>query len=104
VLLKSAKKGINQLLGALRPSAKAIWCEHPRRGRVEFPAGLPPITHVWGHRRQGNPFFRSVNTQTSQSTSMKSSLRCSFFEFHSPRSRSVLLKLLRIELSALDKP
>jgi hypothetical protein len=44
-VLKAAKKGLNQLLGALRPSAKAIWCEHPRRGRVEFPAGLPPITH-----------------------------------------------------------
>jgi hypothetical protein len=46
----------------------------------------------------------SANGATSQSTSMKSSLRCSFFELHSPRPRSVLLKLLRIELSALDEP
>jgi hypothetical protein len=44
-VLKATKKGLGQLLGALRPSTKAIWCEHPRRGRVEFPAGLPPITH-----------------------------------------------------------
>jgi hypothetical protein len=44
-VLKAAKKGLDQLLGALRPSTKAIWCEHPRRGRVEFSAGLPPITH-----------------------------------------------------------
>ena len=44
-VLKAAKKGLGQLLGALRPSTKAIWCEHPRRGRVEFSAGLPQITH-----------------------------------------------------------
>ncbi len=44
-VLKATKKGLGQLLGALRPSTKAIWCEHPRRGRVEFLAGLPPITH-----------------------------------------------------------
>jgi hypothetical protein len=44
-VLKAARKGVSQLLGALRPSSKPIWCEHPRRGRVDFPAGLPPIAH-----------------------------------------------------------
>jgi hypothetical protein len=44
-VLKAAKNGLSQLLGALRPSTKAIWCEHPRRGRVDYPAGLPPIAH-----------------------------------------------------------
>jgi hypothetical protein len=44
-VLKAAKKGLDQLAGALRPSTRAIWCEHPRRGRVDFPVGLPPITH-----------------------------------------------------------
>jgi hypothetical protein len=44
-VLKAARKGANQLLGAMRPSSKAIWCDHPRRGRVDFPAGLPPIAH-----------------------------------------------------------
>lgn len=44
-VLKAAKNGLSQLLGALRPSTKAIWCEHPRRGRVDYPAGLPPIIH-----------------------------------------------------------
>jgi hypothetical protein len=44
-VLKAAKNGLSQLLGALRPSKKAIWCEHPRRGRVDYPAGLPPIVH-----------------------------------------------------------
>jgi hypothetical protein len=43
--IKAAKKGLGQLTGALRPSTKAIWCDHPRRGRVDFPAGLPPIVH-----------------------------------------------------------
>ena len=44
-VLKAAKNGVSQLIGALRPSAKAIWCEHPRRGRIDFPTGLPPIAH-----------------------------------------------------------
>lgn len=44
-VLRAAKNGLSQLLGALRPSTKAIWCEHPRRGRVDYPAGLPPISH-----------------------------------------------------------
>jgi hypothetical protein len=43
--IKAAKKGLGQLTGALRPSTKAIWCDHPRRGRVDFPAGLPPIVY-----------------------------------------------------------
>jgi len=42
-VLKAAKNGLSQLLGALRPSTKAIWCEHPQRGRVDYPDGLPPI-------------------------------------------------------------
>lgn len=44
-VLKAARKGANQLFGAMRPASKAIWCDHPRRGRVDFPEGLPPITH-----------------------------------------------------------
>jgi hypothetical protein len=44
-VLKAARKGVNQLVGALRPSTRPIWCEHPRRGRVDFPTGLPPIAH-----------------------------------------------------------
>jgi hypothetical protein len=44
-VLRAAKNGVSQLIGALRPSAKAIWCEHPRRGRIDFPTGLPPIAH-----------------------------------------------------------
>lgn len=44
-VLKAAKNGVSQLCGALRPSTKAIWCEHPRRGRVDFSTGLPPISH-----------------------------------------------------------
>ncbi len=44
-VLKAAKNGVSQLCGALRPSTKAIWCEHPRRGRIDFPTGLPPIAH-----------------------------------------------------------
>lgn len=27
-------------------SPNEIWCEHPRRGRVTFPEGLPTITHA----------------------------------------------------------
>lgn len=44
-VLKAVRKGVNQLLGAMRPSSKAIWCDHSRRGRVDFPAGLPPIMY-----------------------------------------------------------
>jgi hypothetical protein len=42
---KNAKGGVRQLCGALRAGTRLIWCDHPRRGRVEFPRGLPPITH-----------------------------------------------------------
>jgi hypothetical protein len=44
-VLKAAKNGVSQLCGALRPSTKPIWCEHPRRGRIDFPTGLPAISH-----------------------------------------------------------
>jgi hypothetical protein len=43
---KEAKKAVAQLCGALRTAiGKAVWCDHPRRGRVEFPDGLPKIDH-----------------------------------------------------------
>ena len=42
---KNAKGAVRQLIGALRAKPRLIWCDHPRRGRIEFPAGLPPITH-----------------------------------------------------------
>jgi hypothetical protein len=44
--LKEAKKAAAQLCGALRTArGKPIWCDHPRRGRVEFADGLPEIQH-----------------------------------------------------------
>ncbi|MGB8266354.1 MAG: hypothetical protein WCE44_08545 [Candidatus Velthaea sp.] len=45
---KQAVKAAAQLKGALRRVgiADEIWCQHPRRGRVAFPKGLPPITHA----------------------------------------------------------
>jgi hypothetical protein len=45
---KQAVKAAAQLKGALRRVgiADEIWCQHPRRGRVAFPEGLPPITHA----------------------------------------------------------
>jgi hypothetical protein len=43
---KQAKKAVSQLRGALRTAkSKAIWCNHRRRGRVEFHDGLPTIDH-----------------------------------------------------------
>jgi hypothetical protein len=43
---KEAKKAASQLCGALRTArGKPIWCDHPRRGRVELPNGLPKINH-----------------------------------------------------------
>jgi hypothetical protein len=43
---KKAKQAVSQLCGALRTgNGRAIWCNHPRRGRVEFSDGLPPIVH-----------------------------------------------------------
>jgi hypothetical protein len=45
---KSAAKAVAQLKGALAgvEQKKAVWCIHPRRGRVDFAQGLPQITHV----------------------------------------------------------
>jgi len=44
--LKQSKKAASQLCGALRTGrGKPAWCEHPRRGRVELPNGLPVISH-----------------------------------------------------------
>jgi len=44
--LKNAKAAWSQLRRTLnRPPDRAIWCDHIRRGRVEFPAGLPPVLH-----------------------------------------------------------
>lgn len=41
---KEAKKAASQLCGALRTArGKLVWCEHPRRGRVDLPEGLPAI-------------------------------------------------------------
>jgi hypothetical protein len=44
---KQAKKAFVQLRGALRAgeAKRVIWCDHRRRGRVEFPGGLPVIGH-----------------------------------------------------------
>jgi hypothetical protein len=43
---KEAKKAASQLCGALRTArGKPVWCDHPRRGRVELPDGLPDINH-----------------------------------------------------------
>lgn len=44
--LKEAKRAASQLCGALRTArGKPVWCDHPRRGRVELPDGLPEINH-----------------------------------------------------------
>jgi hypothetical protein len=43
---KRAKKAVSQLTGALRTGAtRPMWCQHPRRGRVDFPDGLPAVAH-----------------------------------------------------------
>lgn len=43
---KKAKEGLNQLIGALKKGkSTSFWCEHSRRGRVEFHNGLPPLNH-----------------------------------------------------------
>ena len=44
-VLKYTKAAVSQLVGALRSGHRGIWCDHPRRGRVDFPDGLPPIAH-----------------------------------------------------------
>jgi len=45
---KQAAGAVSQLKGALRRvgQGKEIWCDHPRRGRVLFPDGLPPVAHA----------------------------------------------------------
>jgi hypothetical protein len=44
--MKKAPDAAKQIQGALRTSAsKEIWCQHSRRGRVDFPDGLPKIDH-----------------------------------------------------------
>lgn len=42
---KRAKQGFTQLSGAIRNRSRPIWCEHWRRGRIDFPTGLPPVCH-----------------------------------------------------------
>ena len=43
---KNAKAGWFQLRrGFTRPKDRPAWCDHLRRGRVEFSSGLPPIHH-----------------------------------------------------------
>jgi hypothetical protein len=43
---KKAKEGWNQLRRDLtRPKDRPVWCDHQRRGRWEFPNGLPVIRH-----------------------------------------------------------
>jgi len=44
-VLKNVKGAVAQLIGALRTPTTPFWCDHPRRGRVEFPTGLPTIVH-----------------------------------------------------------
>jgi hypothetical protein len=44
-VLKKTCDAVSQLRGALREPRRPMWCIHPRRGRVELPEGLPPITH-----------------------------------------------------------
>lgn len=42
---KKTKEGASQLCGAMRTGVgKKIWCDHPRRGRVDFVDGLPAIS------------------------------------------------------------
>jgi hypothetical protein len=44
--LKEAKRAASQLCGALRTArGKPIWCDHPRRSRIELADGLPAINH-----------------------------------------------------------
>lgn len=43
---KNAAHAAAQLGGALRSARIGpVWAEHPRRGRIEFPSGLPPVVH-----------------------------------------------------------
>lgn len=42
---KRTKECLTQLSGAIRNQSRPMWCEHWRRGRVDFAAGLPPVCH-----------------------------------------------------------
>ena len=45
-VLKNTKAALSQLRGAIHsPKGRPIWCEHGRRGRVEFPNGIPSPIH-----------------------------------------------------------
>lgn len=45
--LKKAKDGWSQVRRAFTRNREfPVWCDHPRRGRVEFSDGLPPIQHA----------------------------------------------------------
>jgi hypothetical protein len=44
-VLKKTCDAVSQLRGALREPKRLMWCKHPRRGRVDLPEGLPPISH-----------------------------------------------------------
>lgn len=39
-VLNNAKGAVAQLIEALRSPETPFWCDHPRRGRVDFPSGL----------------------------------------------------------------
>jgi len=44
-VMKNIKNALKPIRGVIRnPSDRPKWCEHPRRGRVEF-ASIPPIIH-----------------------------------------------------------
>ena len=44
-VLKNATGAVDQLIGALRSPTTPFWCDHPRRGRVDYANGLPTIVH-----------------------------------------------------------
>jgi len=52
-----------KLSGALRNPTTPFWCNHPRRGRVDFPTGLPTIVHGVVVAET----FRSVDLQSAAS-------------------------------------
>lgn len=43
---KNAKFATSQLTGAIRgANERPVWCDHPRRGRLDYPKGLPTVSH-----------------------------------------------------------
>jgi hypothetical protein len=45
-VLKNIQDALKPICGAIRqPGERPKWCEHPRRGKVDFPS-LPPIVHA----------------------------------------------------------